>query len=462
MASLTYMQLLRGNRSFRRLLSGQVVSELGNWFNFIAGLGLVRAVSGAAPEATATIMVAKLVPFALFAPLAGAFVDRWSRRTVMIVTDVARAFVALGFLFVGSAEDLWIAYACTIVSTLLAAFFEAAKNAATANIAGDGGLLAGNALMFSSRFLLMSLGAALGGWASARFGYHVAFIINALSFLVSAYSIWLIPEREMKPHEQGSEGAALETRNASFKTANMAARKEQRQPFWQDLREGWSFIARHPLVAAIMGINVLWAIGGGACNLIYDRLGGVVFAGQGGLQGDAGVAALYTAVGAGVFGGMLISRRVGAHVELRGVTAGFIGWTVITHGLLFTLGGLMPSLWMAGAFFFLSRFFIGMEFAVQETLLMRLLPDRLRGRVMTTDRAAEIFVMSVSTIIAGWSLRVITPRQLTVISGLFSASPGVVWLALFAWGKLRLPLKPEPPSQPLTEEAEETMLASVG
>ncbi|HEY0408386.1 MAG TPA: MFS transporter [Pyrinomonadaceae bacterium] len=454
MASLTYMQLLRGNRSFRRLLAGQVVSELGNWFNFIAGLGLVRAVSSAAPEATAVMMVARLAPFALFAPLAGAFVDRWSRRRVMIVADVARSVVALGFLFVHSAEDLWIAYACTIVSTLLAAFFEAAKNAATANIAGDGGLLAGNALMFSSRFLLMSLGAALGGWASARFGHQVAFVINSLSFLVSAYSIWLIPEREMKQAEQASESAATETPNA-------AARREQRQPFWQDLREGWAFIARHPLVASIMGINVLWAVGGGACNLIYDRLGGVVFAGQGGLQGDACVAALYTAVGAGVFGGMLMSRRVGAHVELRGATAGFIGWMVIAHGLLFALGGLMPSLWMAGALFFLSRFIIGMEFALQETLLMRLLPDRLRGRVMTTDRAAEIFVMSVSTIVAGWSLHAITPQTLTIISGLFSASPGVVWLALFAWGKLRLPLKPET-LPPETEQAEETLLAPAG
>src|SRR5918911_2713508 len=114
MASLTYMQLLRGNRPFRRLWSGQVVSELGNWFNFIAGLGLVRAVSAAAPEATAVMMVARLAPFALFAPLAGAFVDRWSRRTVMIVSDALRAIVALGFLLVNGVEDLWLAYACSV------------------------------------------------------------------------------------------------------------------------------------------------------------------------------------------------------------------------------------------------------------------------------------------------------------------------------------------------------------
>jgi MFS family permease len=449
------MQLIRGNRSFRRLLSGQVVSELGNWFNFIAALGLVRAVSGAAPEATATMMVARLVPFALFAPLAGTFVDRWSRRTVMIATDALRCVVALGFLLVRGPEDLWIAYACTIVSTLLAAFFEAAKNAALPNIAGDGGLLAGTALMFSSRFLLMSLGAALGGWASARFGYHVAFVINALSFIVSAYSVWLIPEREMKPERSVAlEGSGVED-------AGAAGRGAERHSFWQDLREGWAYIASHRLVAAIIGLNVMWGIGGGACNLIYDRLGGVVFAGSGGLQGDAGVAYLYTAVGAGVFLGMLLARRVGAHVELRGATVRFVGCSLIVHGVLFAVGGLMPSLWLAGALFFLSRLVIGMEFALQETLLMRLLPDRLRGRVMTTDRAAEIFIMSVTTVFAGWALHVITPRALTVISGLLSASPGLIWLALFAWGKLRLPLNLEPEAAE-TETAEETCLASAG
>ena len=97
MDSLTYFQLLRRNRSFRRLWIGQVISELGNWFNFIAALGLVRVVSNASAEATTIILIARLVPFTLFAPLAGAFVDRWSRRTVMIVTDLLRVVVALGF-----------------------------------------------------------------------------------------------------------------------------------------------------------------------------------------------------------------------------------------------------------------------------------------------------------------------------------------------------------------------------
>lgn len=433
MASLTYMELLKGNRSFRRLLSGQVISELGNWFNFIAALGLVRAVSGAAPEAAVIMFVARLAPFALIAPLAGAFADRWSRRTLMIGTDIARAIFALGFLFVSRPEDLWIAYTCTVIATVLAAFFESAKNAAMPNITGDRGLLAGNALLFSSRFLLMSAGAALGAWTAARFGYKVAFIVNSISFIVSAYTIWLIPEEETKQRERVVE----ETTPIVGRTG-----------FWTDISEGWKYIVQHPLVFAILCMNVLWATGGGAINLISDRLGGVVFAAREGLQGDEAVAAFYTAAGIGLFIGMMIARRVGAHVELHRITAGFIGWTLLAQGVIFAVMGLMPRLWMACALLMLSRVLLGVEFAVQETLLMRLVPDSLRGRVSITDRAVEIFFTSISLVVAGWSLNFISPRTLTVISGLLSASPGLMWLILFWRSKLSIP------QAALTEDAE--------
>ncbi len=424
MDSLTYLQLLRGNRSFRRLWFGQVISELGNWFNFIAGLGLVRALSHGDPEVTTIMLLARLLPFTLFAPLAGAFVDRWSRRTVMIVADLARVGVALGFLLVHGTDQFWIAYICTALLSFFGAFFEAAKNASLPNITGERDLLAGNALMFSSRFLLMSFGAALGGWTAANVGYRAAFIVNAVSFVASAFSVWLIPDDQ--------------TRQVAVTTAG--DRKElKRPPFWVDIREGWSYIVSHGPVAAIIFTNVLWATGGGAINLISDRLGGIVFAGEHGISGDSAVAALYFAAGMGLFIGMLIARRAGTYVEVRGKITGFIGWSLLAQGGIFALMGVMPSLWLVCVLLFLGRILLGAEFAVQETLLMRLVPDKLRGRVSTTDRATEILIWSFSTSVAGWSLRAITPRTLTVIAGLLSATSGAFWLILFASGKVRLP-----------------------
>lgn len=437
MDSLTYIQLLRSNRSFRRLWWGQVISELGNWFNFIAGLGLVRLVSDGSATATTIMLLARMVPFTLFAPLAGAFVDRWSRRRVMIVSDVARVVVALGFLLVGRPEDLWIAYVCTALLSFFHTFFEAAKNAAVPNITGERDLLAGNALMFSSRFLLMSFGAALGGWTAATVGYEAAFVVNAISFLGSAFSIWLIPEQETKQLALEKEGGTFPDRPAGF--VDGSAAREDRGSYWSDIREGWSYIISHAPVATILLINVLWATGGGAINLISDRLGGIVFAGERGISGDSAVASLYFAAGLGLFIGMMIARRVGSYFEFRGRTISFIGWGLLVQGFLFALIGVMPTLWLACLFLFLSRILLGAEFAVQETLLMRLVPDKLRGRVGTTDRATELLIWSLSTSMAGWSLRAITPRTLTVICGLLSASSGIVWLILFASGKVRLP-----------------------
>src|SRR5204863_8167176 len=115
-------------------------------------------------------------------------------------------------------------------------------NAATPNLTGKEGLLAGTALMFSSRFLLMAVGSALGGWASAAFGYKVAFLINAASFLASAYSVWLVPEEA--------------TRDKA--TAERMRVKENREPFMRELREGLSYTVKNHFALTILIMNVMW------------------------------------------------------------------------------------------------------------------------------------------------------------------------------------------------------------
>ena len=427
MDSLTYTQLLRRNRSFRRLFSGQVISELGNWFNFIAALGMVRVVSNASPEVTTILLISRLVPFTLFGPLAGAFVDRWSRRTVMIVTDLLRVVIALAFLLVDGPGDLWIAYVATALLSIFTAFFEAAKNAAVPNITGEQDLLAANALMFSSRFLFLSLGAALGGWTSDLVGYDAAFVINAVSFLASAYSVWLVPEREMHQYPTVAEKQPAKVYSG----------------YWTSIREGWRYIVAHGAVALILATNIVWALGGGAANLIADRLGAIVFVGENGISADSAVAALYFASGMGLFLGMMIARRVGIYFEVKRRTLGFIGWSLIAQGVAFALIGVMPSLWLACVMMCVSRAIIGAEFAVQETLLMRLVPDKLRGRVSTTDRAAEMMIWAFSTAAAGWSLQLISERTLTVAAGLLSGVAGVMWLVVVATGSVQFPQRKE-------------------
>lgn len=407
MESTTYGQLLSKNRNFRNLLAGQFISELGNWFNFIASLGLVRVVSEASPMAAGILFVCRLLPFSLFSPIAGTFVDRFSRRQVMIITDLARVFVALMFLLVVDAGNLWIAYVATILLSTFGAFFDGAKNAATPNLTGKEGLLAGTALMFSTRFLLMAIGSALGGWAAAVFGYQAAFIINAASFLVSAYTVWLIPEESVREKE--------------------TVERAKRESFFTELKEGLRYTVENHFALTILIMNVIWATGGGAINIVFERMGGVFFAGKEGWNPDVAVAMLWTATGFGLFIGMMIARRTSIYLDRKDRNRSFIGWTLIIHGVLFAVAGLMPNLWLFMVFTFVSRAIVGVEYAVQETMFQRSLPDYIRGRISTLDRGAELTMFGLSSWAASLLIYGISPQTLTIISGLLAGTAGIVW-----------------------------------
>jgi len=347
----------------------------------------------------------------------------------MIATDLSRAVIALSFLLVHDADQLWIAYLATILLHGSGAFFEGAKNAAAPNLTGTEGLLAGTALLFSTRFLLMAVGSALGGWASAAFGYHVAFLINAASFLVSAYTVWLIPENATR-----AKDGAVSVSSQSIVGAPTSPHYESglepgqtRPSFVTELREGLRYSWHNHFALTILIMNMIWATGGGSINMVFERIGGVRFAASEGWNPDLAVAILWTATGLGLTAGMLIAHRTAAVLDSRKWDHGFIGWTLIIHGVLFSLAGVMPTLALWVVFVFVSRLIVGVEYAVQETAFQRSLPDYIRGRISTLDRGAELTVFGLSSLAAAEAVRFMTPETLTVTSGVLSAFAGVVW-----------------------------------
>ena len=156
MKSVSYSELLKGNQNFRRLWAGQVISELGTWFSFIAELGLVRMLSGSALTTTA-LLVARLLPFLIAAPIAGVFADRRSRKQIMIAADLMRAVIAVAYVVAGAIGSAWMVVACSALTASLTMFFEGAKNASIPNMVAPRELLSANVLMFSTRFLQYTL-----------------------------------------------------------------------------------------------------------------------------------------------------------------------------------------------------------------------------------------------------------------------------------------------------------------
>lgn len=447
MKSASYSELLKGNRNFRRLWAGQVISELGTWFSFIAELGLVRMLSGSALVTTA-LLVARLLPFLLVAPIAGVFADRGSRKRIMIAADLMRALIAGAYVFAGLIGSAWLVVACSALMASLTMFFEAAKNASIPNLVTPRELLTANVLMFSTRFLQYTLGSAIGGLTAAQFGYNTAFVVNALSFVGSALFIIRIPGRSTRQERDATAKSSVLADPMSAEAVAITPIAGSEQPFapgsagfFADLREGLRYIWRTPFVRAVILVNIGWGSGGGMTTILFDRIGGHVFAQGSSEGGDWFVAALFTAGGAGVFLGMMLTRRIGMWIADEHRAGHFIGWSLLAHGLLFSIAGLMPTLASMAVWVGLSRLVLGAEFGFQETMMMRILPDDYRGRVFTTDRSLELATMAISTIITGWLLTWFGPRSLMIASGLLSASPGVVWLLALWFARFRVPMR---------------------
>lgn len=412
MESISYWQLLSRNKNYRNLWIGQVISELGTWFSFIAEIGTIGMMSDS-PLAIMLLLVSRLLPVLFIAPLAGVLVDRFSRKKILIFTDLIRAVIALGFLTAGFGAPMWFIILCSGLMSATGQLFDSAKNAAIANMVSRAEMLTANVLMFSLRFLLLSVGAALGGAAAAAFGYKTAFIINSLSFTASAFFVSLIPARVM--HMIGN------------KNKSSSHSEPVKTKFFKDIIDGFAYIKNQTFVRALILVNIGWGMGGGMTNLIYAEISKREFA-LTGVSRDASLAVLFVASSLGLLIGMLIARRIALWITNERRATHFIGWGLILHGCTFSFAAGMPSLVSFAILILISRFILGAEFGVQETLMMRVVPDEFRGRVFTTDRALDWSSMAFSMIAAGFLLTKFHPRVITVLSGILTTVPGIVWL----------------------------------
>src|ERR1051326_7346732 len=180
-----YVSLVRRNQNFRRLWSAQIVSEIGDWFYSLAIYNLLLQFTGEA-RSVALALVLQVIPQTLFGPFSGVVNDRIRRKHVMIATDLARAVIVGLMLLVRSRSMVWLVYPLLFLESVMWAFFEPARTAAIPNVASSEDLIVANTLSSTTWSLNLVAGAALGGVALALLGQRVSFILNSLSFLVSA------------------------------------------------------------------------------------------------------------------------------------------------------------------------------------------------------------------------------------------------------------------------------------
>lgn len=180
-----YFELILQNANFRWLWGGQVVSLLGDWFNLIASAILIAELTDSGLALGILFTIRMLAPFAV-APIAGIFADRYNRKYLLIITDLVRAVVVLGFLFVQDANDIWLLYVLTVLLFGVSGFFSPARSAILPDITSPQELGTANTLGAASWSVMLAVGAAIGGLTTGLFGSQTAFVIDGCTFAVSA------------------------------------------------------------------------------------------------------------------------------------------------------------------------------------------------------------------------------------------------------------------------------------
>ncbi len=405
-----YRALLTGNRNYRNMWLGQVVSQLGDWFNSVALYALLLELTGTA-SSVAVMIIVQFMPMALVGPLAGVVVDRVDRRRLMIGADILRGALVLVLLAVQGRDQVWLVYAVMAAVVSASAFFEPARTAVIPNITTREQLLTANALSSATWSAMLAIGAGLGGLVAAVFGRETAFIVNALSFFVSAVFIARTNFDAAPPAVKRPAGLASVTG-------------------FSDLVEGARYIHGNRHVAALMLVKAGWGMAGGVL-LLMTLFGERVFPVGGGAA--AGIGLLYAARGIGAGIGPIAARAWLGHSPdrmRRAIVPSYLLVSVFYLALSWA-----PSIWWA-ALAVLASHAAGSVLWVFSTVLLQMsVPDRFRGRVFATELALLMTISAASSYVCGVGVDrfALSPFVLTRVLGVLFVLPALGWVLVERW-----------------------------
>jgi len=416
--SVGFVELLKNNRSFRQLWLGQVVSQMGDWFDTIALYTIILQLTGSGRD-IGLLLVARFVPSFLFGPLSGVVADRFSRRSIMIISDLLRAIVVLGFLFVKRADQLWIIYVLTVFQLGLSTFFEPAKTAAIPSIVEDRELVTANTISSVTWSVMLTLGAAIGGLITGWFGTNAAFILDAFSYLLSAALIASIkvPKRKKRPRQKLSLGRVLGV---------------------TETLEGVSYVKSRPRVLALLLVKPAWGLGGGILTLL-PVFGERIF--PVGKSAATGIGVLFAARGIGTAVGPIVARRIAGEGETQIETS---------IGVAFIIGGIFYIAFGNAAGFVFALIVLGIAhcggsilWVFSTVLLQQSVQDNFRGRVFAAELALLTLTMAASNYATGEFLDRLhySPRTVTTAIGIFFLLPGIFWFLTRRWWDKSEPVK---------------------
>ena len=361
---MSHLALLRRNPSFRLLFLATLGSLLGTWLATIALTVDVwdRTHSGGWVSA---LLISMFLPTLVIGLLVGPLLDRLERRRLMVASDLLRALVFVALPFVNSATAI---VALATVAGFANAVFRPAVNAGLPNLVEEADLEMGNALFQTVENLAWAAGPLIGGAVVAVSGTHIAYWINAASFLFSAALIRAIPGRLLQSAAALSRG------------------------HWRDLADGFAVARRS---RALRTVAVAWSVAmlGSACI----DVGEIVIAKSSFHAGDFGFGLLFGAGGLG----LAIGSFAGGALARRWSIGLLYGPAILLMAVGYGAAAVSPNVWVAACVVVLAGVGNGAATLFNVLFIQRGVEDEYRGRAFTIAMSVTYVVLGPAMAVAG-------------------------------------------------------------
>ncbi|WP_242223775.1 MFS transporter [Bacillus cereus group sp. BfR-BA-01380] len=368
------ISFINEERQYRRLFLAGIVNGIGDRFSSVAVLAMLLHVTGSGLAVGMTLAI-RLIPSLFFGPIGGMLADRFSRKIILVVTDLIRIPFALSFLFVQSKEDIWIVYFSSFILAAGEAIYGPARKSAIPRLVHKKNLLKVNSLEQVMIGIVLIIGALSGGVVSSLFGPNVTYWLNAGSFLGAAainYTIKFPVNEDVKKAEK-SEKVILTSITVQIL-------------FFCEI-----------LIASINGIdNVLISVY--AINEFH--------------LGDVGVGLFYGALGIG----LILSFSVANQLRKNFLVTGLV--CLLLEGIFQLLLSQTHLVIFAFLMFCGIAFMSGIGNACFDTILMKEVPEQHQGTMFGLLATIINTVLGISMFISGLALQFLTPRFLGLIGGI--------------------------------------------
>ena len=388
------------HRNFRLFAAGQLISMTGTWVQLVAQSWLIYRLTGRA-TLLGLVGFAGHFPVFLLAPIGGALADRFERRRIIVVTQAVSMVLAfvLAALTLGGIVREWHIVALAAGLGIVHAFDIPARQSFLVEMVGREDLI--NAIGLNSSLFngARMTGPAVAGVLVAAIGEGWCFLINGISFAAVIVALLAI---RVPPFQKPAKTSTLSR-----------------------IREGFAFAIRErPVRALLVMLAVLSLIGMPYMVLMP------VFADRVLLGGPAAYGILMSAAGMGALAGAiaLASRR-----DVTGL-GGWVARAAIGFGALIAVFSLSRWMWLSVLLLLPIGFTMMVQISSSNTLIQTMVPDALRGRVMSVYSMMFMGMAPLGALLAGWAAdRIGAPR--TVLIG---GAACVAAAAVFRWRLPRL------------------------